>query len=68
LIGAMLDQKGVTGKAKPALNFATHPAPEGLCTTVKLALSVCGLGVTEPLRVLANSSVRETANNIGAPQ
>ncbi len=53
----MLNQKGATGKAKPALNFATDPAREGLCALVKLTQSVCGLSVTEALRVLSNSSL-----------
>jgi hypothetical protein len=68
MIGAMLNQKGAIGKTKPASNFATHPAREGLCTTVKLAPSVCGLSVTEALRVLPNSSARGPANDIRAAQ
>jgi hypothetical protein len=68
LIGAMLNQKGVTGKTKPAPNFATLSAREWLRAPVKLAPSVCDLSVAEALRVLPNSSVREPADNIGAPQ
>jgi len=68
LIGAMRNPKGATGKAKPALNFATHPAREGLCATVKLGPSVCGLSVTETLRVLSNGFLPKSADNIGAPQ
>lgn len=68
MIGAMLNQKGATGKAAPALNFATDLAPEGLCALVKLRLSVYGLSVTEALRVLPNSALPKPADNIGAPQ
>jgi hypothetical protein len=68
LIGAMLNQKGASGKAKPALNFATDLAREGLCAMVKLSPSVCGLSVIETLRVLSNSSLPKPADNIGAPQ
>jgi hypothetical protein len=68
MIGAMLNQKGATGKAKPALNFATDPTREGLCALVKLASSVCGLSVIETIRVLSNSSLPKPADNSGAPQ
>ena len=68
MIGAMLNQLGATGKAKPALNFATGLAREGLSALVKLAASVGGVSVAETLRVLSNSSVPKPARNIGAPQ
>ena len=68
MIGAMLNQKGATGKTKTASNFATDLAREGLCALIKLARSVCGLSVTQTLRALSNSSVPEPADNIGAPQ
>jgi hypothetical protein len=68
MIGAMLNQKGATGKAKPALNFATDLVREGLCALVKLAASVYGLSVTDAFRVLSNSSLPKPADNIGAPQ
>jgi hypothetical protein len=68
MIAAMLNQKGATGKSKPALNFATDLAREGLCALVKLASSVCGLSVTQTLRVLPNSSLPKRADNVGAPQ
>jgi hypothetical protein len=64
----MLNQKGATGKTKPALNLATDLAPEGLCAPVKLAPSVCGLSVAEALRVLSNSSLPKPADNIGGLQ
>jgi hypothetical protein len=67
LTGAMLNQKGATGKAKPVLNFATDSAREGFRAPVKLGPSVYGLGVAEALRVLSNSSLPKPAN-IGAPQ
>ena len=68
MIGAMLNQKGASGKAKPALNFAADLAREGLCAMVKLSPSVCGLSVIETLRVLSNSSLPKPADNIGARQ
>jgi hypothetical protein len=68
MIGAMLNQKGATGKAKPALNFATASAREEFCAPVKLGPSVYGLSVTEALRVLSNSSLTKPADNIGALQ
>jgi hypothetical protein len=68
LIGAMLNQKGATGKTKPALNCATDLAREGLSALVKLAPSVCGPRVGETLRLLSNSSLPKPADNIGAPQ
>ena len=68
MIGAMLNQKGATGKAKPALNFATDLVREGLCAPVKLAASVYGLSVTEAFPVLSNSSLAKPADNIGTPQ
>jgi hypothetical protein len=68
LIGAMLNQKGAIGKAKPAPNFATDSAREEFCAPVKLGLSVYGLSVTEALRVLPNSALPKPADNIGAPQ
>jgi hypothetical protein len=68
LIGAMLNQKGATGKAKPAPNFATDLTREGLCALVKLGPSGCCLSVTEALRVLPNSSLPKPAYNIGVPQ
>jgi hypothetical protein len=64
----MLNQKGATGKAKPALNFATDSARQELRAPVKLAPSVYGLSVAEALRVLPNSSFPKPADNIGAPQ
>ena len=67
MIGAMLNQKGATGKAKPAPKFATDAAREGFRAPVKLGPSVCGLSVTEALRVLSNSSLPKPADNIGAP-
>ena len=68
MIGAMLNQKGATGKAKTAPNIATDLAREGLCALVKLASSVYGLSVAETLRMLSNSSLPKPADNIGAPQ
>ena len=68
MIGAMLNQKGATGKTKPALNFATDLAREEFRATVKLGPSVYGLSVTEALRVLPNSSLPTPADNIGSPQ
>jgi len=68
MIAAMLNQKRATGKSKPALNFATDLAREGLCALVKLASSACGLSVTKALRVRSNSSVPKRGDNIGAPQ
>jgi len=68
MIGAMLNQKGATGKAKPALNCATDPAREGLRAVVKLGPSFCGLSVIETLRVPSNSSLPKPADNLGAPQ
>jgi hypothetical protein len=68
MIGAMLNQKGATGKTKPALTFATASAREEFCAPVKLEPSVYGLSVTEALRVLSNSSLPKPADNIGAPQ
>ena len=68
MTGAMLNQKGATGKAKPVLNFATDSAREEFCAPVKLGPSVYGLSVTEALRVLSNSSLPKPADNIGAPQ
>ena len=68
MIVAMLNQKGATGKTKPALNFATDLAREGLSALVKLAPSVCGLRVAETLQVLSKSSLPKPADNIGAPQ
>jgi hypothetical protein len=68
MIGAMLNQKGATSKTKPASNFATDLAREGLCASIKYAYSVCGLSVAEPLPVLSNSSVPKLADNIGALQ
>ncbi len=68
MIGAMLNQKGATGKTKRALSFATDLGREGLCAFVKLARSVCGISVAETPRVLSNSSLPEPADNIGAPQ
>jgi len=40
MIVAMLNQKGATGKTKPAVHFATDIAREGLCARLKLAASV----------------------------
>jgi hypothetical protein len=68
LIGAMLNQKEATGKANPALNFATDSAREEFRAPVNLSPSVCGLRVTETLRVLSNSSVPKPADNIGGLQ
>ena len=68
MIAAMLNQKGAIGKSKPALNFATDLAREGLCALVKLASSACGLSVTKALRVRSSSSVPKRGDNIGAPQ
>ena len=68
MIGAMLNQKGATGKTKPALNFATALAREGFCAPIKLGPSVDGLSVTETPRVLSNSSLPDPADNIGALQ
>ena len=68
MIAVMLNQKGATGKSKPALNFATDLAREGLCALVKLASSFCDLSVTKALRVRSNSSVPKRGDNIGAPQ
>jgi hypothetical protein len=68
LIGAMFNQKGATGKAKPALNFATDLTREGFRAPVNLSPSVCGPRVTETLRVLSNSSVFKPADNIGGLQ
>ena len=67
MIGAMLNQKEATGKANPALNFATDLAREGFRAPVNLSPSVCGLRVTETLRVLSNSFLPKSADNIGAP-
>jgi len=64
----MRNQMRATGKTKPARNFATDSAREGLCAPVKLARFVCGFSVAEALRVLPNSSVPKPADNIGAPQ
>ena len=68
MIGAMLNQKEATGNANPALNFATDLAREGFRAPVNLSPSVCGLRVTETLRVLSNSSVPKPADNIGGLQ
>ena len=68
MTGAMLDQKGASGKAKLAPNFAMDPEQEWLCALDRLARFVCGLSVTEALRVLSNSSLPKPADNIGAPQ
>ena len=68
MIGAMLNQKGASGKGSLLLNFATDLAREGLCAMVKLSPSVCGLSVIETLRALSNSSLPKPADNIGAPQ
>ena len=68
MIGAMLNQKEATGKANPALNFATDLAREGFRAPVNLSPCVCGLRVTETLRVLSNSSVPKPADNIGGLQ
>jgi len=64
----MPNQKGATGNAKPALNFATDSAREEFCAPVKLWPSVYGLNVTEALRALPNNSLPKPADNIGAPQ
>jgi len=68
LIGAMFNQKGAIGKAKPTLNFAAASAREGLCALVKLARSVCSLSVAKTVRVLSNSSLSKPADNIRALQ
>ena len=68
MIGAMLNQKEATGKAKPALNFATDIAREAVCAPVELAPSVCRLSVAKAHRVLSNSAVPKPADNIGALQ
>ena len=68
MIGAMLSQKGATGKAKLALNFAMDSAQEKFRATVKLGPSVYGLSATEAFRVLPHSSLPKPADNIGAPQ
>jgi hypothetical protein len=68
LIDTMLNQKDATGKANPARNFSTDLAREGFRSPVNLFPSVCGLRVTETLRVLSNSSVPKPADNIGALQ
>lgn len=65
---AMLDQKGASGKAKLAPNFAMDPAREWLCALDKLARFVCGLSVAQTLRVLSNSCFPKPTDNIGAPQ
>jgi hypothetical protein len=64
----MLNQKEATGKANPALNFATDLARGGLCAPIKLAPSVCGLSVAETPWVLSNRSVPKPTDNSGAPQ
>ena len=64
MIDAMRNQMRGTGKTKPALNFATDPAREGLCALVRLARSVCGLSVAQTLRVLSNSSLPKPTDNI----
>ncbi len=68
MIGAMLNQKGATGKTKPALHFATDLTREGLYARIKLPASGCGLTVTQRLRVLSNSCPPKPGDNIGAPQ
>ena len=68
MISAILNQKGATGKAKPAPKFATDAAREGLCVRIKLAASGCGLTVTQKLRVLSNSCPPKPGDNIGPPQ
>ena len=64
MIGATLNQKGATGKTKPALNFGTDPPREGLCALVKLARSVCSLSVAKTLRALSNSSLPKPTDKI----
>ena len=64
MIGAMLNQKWATGKTKPALNFATDPAREGLCALVKLTRSVCSLSVAKTLRMRSNSSLPKPTDKI----
>jgi hypothetical protein len=66
MIGAMLNQKGATGKTKPAL--ATDLTREGLCVRIKLAASGCGLTVIQRLRVLSSSCPPNPGDNIGPPQ
>jgi hypothetical protein len=68
MIVAMLNQKGASGKTKPAVHFARDLAREGLCARIKLAASGCGLTVTQRLRVLSNSCPPKPGDNIGAPQ
>jgi hypothetical protein len=68
MIVAMLNQKGATGKTKPAVHFAMDPAQEWLCALDKLTRFVCGLSVAEALRWLPNSFVPKRADNIGASE
>jgi hypothetical protein len=64
----MLNQKEATGKANPALNFATDSAREEFRATVKLGPSVYGLSVTGALRVLSDGFLPKSADLIGSPQ
>ncbi len=68
MIVAVLGRKGGRGKTKPALHFAGDLAREGLCARIKLAASICGLSVDQPLKVLSNSRSSKPTDNIGAPQ
>ena len=68
MIVAVLDQKGARCKTKPAVHFARDLAPEGLYARIKLAASICGLSVDQPLKVLSNSRSSKPTDNIGAPQ
>jgi hypothetical protein len=68
MTGAMLDQKGASGKAKLAPNFAMDPAQEWLCALDRLAHFVCGHSVAEALRWLPNSFVPKRADHLGASQ
>ena len=51
-----------------AVHYARDLAPEGLYARIKLAASVCGLSVAQPLEVLSNSCLPKPTDNIGAPQ
>jgi hypothetical protein len=66
MITALLNQKGARGKV--AVHFAGDLASKGLCLRIKLAASVCGLSVAQPLEVLPNSCSPKPPDNIRAPQ
>jgi hypothetical protein len=68
MICPMLNQKGTTGKTKPALNFATDSEREEFCAPVRAGPSVYGFTVTEAIRVLPDNSLPKPADNIGATQ